>query len=365
MDTVHKCDKCGSPMAIRSSTRGPFLGCTSYPKCKNAKPLPAEIQAQSPAPPPELTDEKCEQCGQPMLKRQGRFGLFLGCSGYPKCKNLKKFPPTQIVESKPKNEKSAASGWDKKSECQSLLDAATRDLFQKNAFRITGLPVDATTREVAKHAEKIKILAEVGKDAHAQTAAFPIKPSPSLDEIREALHKLKAPEQRLIDEFFWFWPEAFGKSQSDPAIQALAKGDSKTAMEIWTARENIETFGIIAKHNLALANHVWALDLDMRDAQRIADCLPGTHRIKEGRLGKVLHHDPNRKHHLQIGRWMQRVAMMPGMTDFKHLEINPAQKCQDPVKKCIQRPGFENSPVPQLMDAVDHKGGDHPVQEDN
>ena len=36
--------------------------------------------------------DKCEKCGQPMLKRQGRFGAFLGCSGYPKCKNLKKIP---------------------------------------------------------------------------------------------------------------------------------------------------------------------------------------------------------------------------------------------------------------------------------
>ena len=92
--TEHKCEKCGAPMAIRSSARGPFLGCTGYPKCKNAKPLPEELSAQAPvaAPKvaPEPTDEKCEKCGAPMLKRQGRFGPFLGCSGYPKCKNLKK-----------------------------------------------------------------------------------------------------------------------------------------------------------------------------------------------------------------------------------------------------------------------------------
>ena len=94
--TDHKCDKCGAPMAIRSSARGPFLGCTGYPKCKNAQPLPADLAAQAPAPAPkaaaEPTDEKCEKCGLPMLKRQGRFGAFLGCSGYPKCKNLKKIP---------------------------------------------------------------------------------------------------------------------------------------------------------------------------------------------------------------------------------------------------------------------------------
>jgi DNA topoisomerase-1 len=52
------------------------------------------LKAKLPAPPPkpaaEPTDEKCEKCGAPMLKRQGRFGPFLGCSAYPKCKNIQK-----------------------------------------------------------------------------------------------------------------------------------------------------------------------------------------------------------------------------------------------------------------------------------
>jgi hypothetical protein len=145
-------------------------------------------------------------------------------------------------------------------ECKPLIDAATKDLFRKNAFRITGLSVDATTREIAKHAGKIKMLVELGQDPHMQGAAFPLKPPPSLDEIREAIQKLKDPEKRLIDEFFWFWPGEFGNSQSDPAMQALAKDDSRTAVEIWAARENDGASGIVAKHNLALVYHVRALD---------------------------------------------------------------------------------------------------------
>jgi hypothetical protein len=146
------------------------------------------------------------------------------------------------------------------SECKALIDASTKDLFRRNAFRITGLSVDATTREVARHVDKLKMLAELGQDTHAQGAAFPMKPPPSLDEIREAIQKLKDPEKRMVDEFFWFWPEEFGNSQSDPAIQALAKGDSKTAIEIWAARENGEVSSNTAKHNLALVYHVSALD---------------------------------------------------------------------------------------------------------
>jgi DNA-binding response OmpR family regulator len=147
-------------------------------------------------------------------------------------------------------------------ECKPLLEAATKDLFRKNAFRITGLSVDATTREVARHVDKLKMLAELGQNPHAQSSAFPMKPPPSLDEIREAIQKLKNPEKRMVDEFFWFWPEAVGNSQSDPAMQALAIGDSKAAIKIWSDRETDTESGIAAKHNLALVDHVWALDLE-------------------------------------------------------------------------------------------------------
>ncbi|MGD0652550.1 MAG: type I DNA topoisomerase, partial [Verrucomicrobiia bacterium] len=73
--TEIKCEKCGSPMVIRTSRRGPFLACSGYPKCKNAKPLPDELKAKlpkaSPKLPPVMTDEKCDKCGAPMVRRRG------------------------------------------------------------------------------------------------------------------------------------------------------------------------------------------------------------------------------------------------------------------------------------------------------
>ena len=146
------------------------------------------------------------------------------------------------------------------SACPALIDAATKDLFRKNACRITGLPVDATAREVARHADKIRMLVELGQDPHTQGAAFPIKPPPNLDEIREAIQRLKDPEKRLIDELFWFWPEEFGKSQSEAEMQALAKGDLESASAIWSSKEEHPTAGVVAKHNLALIFHISALD---------------------------------------------------------------------------------------------------------
>ncbi|NOZ22991.1 MAG: type I DNA topoisomerase [Planctomycetes bacterium] len=89
------CEKCGKPMVIRMSRRGKFLGCSAFPRCRNAKPLPDEMKAKEdkegkkspPKKKPELTDVKCSECGAPMVVRSGPRGKFLGCSTYPKCKN--------------------------------------------------------------------------------------------------------------------------------------------------------------------------------------------------------------------------------------------------------------------------------------
>src|ERR1700730_1003500 len=91
-------------------------------------------------------------------------------------------------------------------DCPALLAVTAPDLYRKNAFRITGLAVDATTREMVKHIEKLKMYEELGQLAEALPKAFPLKPSPTFEDIREAEKKLRDPEQRFIDEFFWFWP---------------------------------------------------------------------------------------------------------------------------------------------------------------
>ena len=58
------------------------------------------------------------------------------------------------------------------SDCKPLIEAATKELFRNNAFRITGLPVDSTAREIGKHADKLKMMEELGHGASAHTAAF-------------------------------------------------------------------------------------------------------------------------------------------------------------------------------------------------
>lgn len=85
--TDEVCDKCGSPMIIRMGRFGRFMACSAYPKCKNTKPLPGEEAPAGTS--AEPTNEVCEKCGEPMVRKVGRFGPFLSCSAYPKCKYIK------------------------------------------------------------------------------------------------------------------------------------------------------------------------------------------------------------------------------------------------------------------------------------
>jgi DNA topoisomerase-1 len=83
------CDKCGAMMVIKWGRNGEFLACPRYPECKNTKNFKrADDGAVVEAAEPQV-DETCEQCGRPMQVRFGRYGRFLGCSGYPECKNVR------------------------------------------------------------------------------------------------------------------------------------------------------------------------------------------------------------------------------------------------------------------------------------
>lgn len=85
-----KCDKCGKPMVIKLGRFGKFFSCSDYPTCKNAKPLeedPAEKKAMEELQ-KKLGGKKCSECSSPMEVKKGRYGEFLGCTGYPKCRNM-------------------------------------------------------------------------------------------------------------------------------------------------------------------------------------------------------------------------------------------------------------------------------------
>ena len=87
------CDKCGAPMIIKTGRYGKYLACSAFPDCKNIKSLKNKDDAQKNEKIAELEekykDEVCDKCGAKMAVKNGRFGPFLGCSAYPKCKTIK------------------------------------------------------------------------------------------------------------------------------------------------------------------------------------------------------------------------------------------------------------------------------------
>jgi DNA topoisomerase-1 len=81
-----ECELCGKPMQLKRGRFGQFLGCTGYPECRNIRKI---SNAGVVAPPPVPLDEKCPVDNAQLVKRFGRFGEFISCSNYPKCKYIK------------------------------------------------------------------------------------------------------------------------------------------------------------------------------------------------------------------------------------------------------------------------------------
>jgi DNA topoisomerase I len=99
IETGLKCELDGGDMVIKWGRNGEFLACSNYPDCRNTKEFSRDdqggihVREVAPLAP---TDEVCEKCGKPLVRRRSRFGEFLGCSGYPDCDYIKRTQPTAV-----------------------------------------------------------------------------------------------------------------------------------------------------------------------------------------------------------------------------------------------------------------------------
>ncbi|WP_297483464.1 type I DNA topoisomerase [Sulfurimonas sp.] len=94
------CPKCGEhELLLRSGRFGNFIACSGFPKCKYTQECDAEGNAVEKK---ETTaDEKCDKCGADMIVKNGRNGQFLACSNYPDCKNTKSINVQEKVSETP------------------------------------------------------------------------------------------------------------------------------------------------------------------------------------------------------------------------------------------------------------------------
>jgi DNA topoisomerase-1 len=83
------CENCGRPMVTKRGRFGMFLACTGYPECKTTRKIIATKQGVTAAKPDQILDEVCPNCGKNLVVKQGRFGEFTACTGYPDCRYVK------------------------------------------------------------------------------------------------------------------------------------------------------------------------------------------------------------------------------------------------------------------------------------
>jgi len=90
--TDYKCQICGKAMLFRWSRRGAFLGCSGFPKCKNSRPARKTEDGKIELVEVETIDKLCDKCDKPMMVKYYNRGRFLSCSDYPRCRNTKPYP---------------------------------------------------------------------------------------------------------------------------------------------------------------------------------------------------------------------------------------------------------------------------------
>jgi len=83
------CENCGKPMIVKRGRFGMFLACTGYPECKTTRKIIQSKTGVSAAKPDQILDEACPTCGKNLVVKQGRYGEFTACTGYPDCRYVK------------------------------------------------------------------------------------------------------------------------------------------------------------------------------------------------------------------------------------------------------------------------------------
>jgi DNA topoisomerase-1 len=103
------CENCGAGMVIRFGRFGQFMACSNYPECRTTREIAkksdsdgaAAADGSAAAAAAEAEPEECELCGKPMAQKRGRFGPFLGCTGYPECRNIRKISKSGVTAPAP------------------------------------------------------------------------------------------------------------------------------------------------------------------------------------------------------------------------------------------------------------------------
>ena len=82
------CPKCGKQLTIRLGKRGRFIGCSGYPECDYTRDLNETAEQKAEEAVQVIEDRVCPNDGGQLIVKSGRYGKFIGCANYPKCKHI-------------------------------------------------------------------------------------------------------------------------------------------------------------------------------------------------------------------------------------------------------------------------------------
>ena len=87
------CPDCGSPLVYRLGRFGKFISCSGFPRCRYTRQIDGKEKEK-----PEPTGKTCPECGGELLKRKSRYGTYFhGCSNFPKCRYMESLDGERIV----------------------------------------------------------------------------------------------------------------------------------------------------------------------------------------------------------------------------------------------------------------------------
>ena len=138
-----------------------------------------------------------------------------------------------------------------------LFEIAVPELYEQNAFRVLGLGVDASLRDVRRTQKKLERTGRLGINSNHRGGYMPLKTTLGEDETRRAMQRVQDPSCRFLDEFFWFWLRQAG-AKDDDALALLGRKRVQDAHKLWLRYEAGTSSDKVSTHNLAVLYHVSA-----------------------------------------------------------------------------------------------------------
>lgn len=145
-----------------------------------------------------------------------------------------------------------------------LDDICTSKVYETNPFYVLGLPIDISSRKLRRCQEDLidgaATIGGVAWNKEFSKRLLGASTPPEVNAVKDMFDRLKDPEFVATEIFFWFWPKSASR---DPAVEAVIAGKRDEAVRMWRSdMRRSDMDGLIARHNLAVAFHYYAIDAE-------------------------------------------------------------------------------------------------------